>query len=493
MKKNIEKLLQRGLVFTTTTSFMLSCLLLLNSIIVKNFNLLHNFITSYAYTIIFISGLIFIGCQQIFVNEKTKSSGHIVFVVIYLLLESLLSFLLKSLTSLLVLIPFTIIHYSLTASFNELFVFHDYYEKLNEGKYGQKLKDFLYKNNFAASEFGQKNKKGQDYLARLGFTMLFLQVLSFVFGVKLSLNQSFIVILFYFFLFVDFCLTSLFSRQLYYNFLGFNDSKIKSRRTFFTSIAVFITAFFTGFIISSNKALVDINFISQRTQKVPHLESSHSGTYTEGFQGFQLQIDKFDDIVPTTDKGIVFIVLMSVIKYLFIAAVIAGILWFLIRPFFSQKWKEFWKEKKLITYLKRFLKAVKNLIFFILHIKKDDFGDYATVESKNFKNSIDDFLRSSEISKEKTLEMDKLTRKFAFLIDWGSYRKIFYTKNLAPAEFTQNLKSYFDVNLDTKEIEALDKAGFLFEKALYAKDILTAEEINEFFSCVDIIKNYGVN
>ena len=87
-----------------------------------------------------------------------------------------------------------------------------------------------------------------------------------------------------------------------------------------------------------------------------------------------------------------------------------------------------------------------------------------------------EFLKKAKRSKEKIAEIDRLTKKFMRLIDWGEAQGIKYTPNLAPAEYTVLFKS-----------EKADLAGQLFEKALYDKNILTAEEENQFISSIDAI------
>ena len=63
------------------------------------------------------------------------------------------------------------------------------------------------------------------------------------------------------------------------------------------------------------------------------------------------------------------------------------------------------------------------------------------------------------------------------LIDWGEAHKIKYYPNLAPAEYTALIENQYKI-IETK------KAGLLFEKALYDKNVLTAEEEKAFIEAV---------
>ena len=59
------------------------------------------------------------------------------------------------------------------------------------------------------------------------------------------------------------------------------------------------------------------------------------------------------------------------------------------------------------------------------------------------------------------------------IIDWGQSKGIKYKTNLAPAEYTAL------INTETAKL-----AGQLFEKALYDKNILSAEEEKAFIEAV---------
>ena len=96
-------------------------------------------------------------------------------------------------------------------------------------------------------------------------------------------------------------------------------------------------------------------------------------------------------------------------------------------------------------------------------------------------DSMQDFLKKAKRSKEKTAEIDCLTKQFMRLIDWGEAHKIHYRANLAPAEYTDLIAQYFQTE-DNKE--AASNAGQLFEKALYDKEVLTAEEEKLFIESI---------
>ena len=95
-------------------------------------------------------------------------------------------------------------------------------------------------------------------------------------------------------------------------------------------------------------------------------------------------------------------------------------------------------------------------------------------------NEMEELLQKSKKSKEKRAELDRLSRVFVKLIDWGEEHDIHYTKNLAPAEYTS---LFHNKNADI--------AGILFEQALYAKEPLTIQQEDDFNKAVELVCNSG--
>ena len=137
----------------------------------------------------------------------------------------------------------------------------------------------------------------------------------------------------------------------------------------------------------------------------------------------------------------------------------------------------------------------KKFSSFIKHLlKKEVINDYAKVSKKEFINSVYKISRNSKKSREKRLELDRITRQFVKIIDYGTKLKIKYTKNLAPAEYTKLISDYL---LKTPEMEqkasACDLIGAIFEKALYDKNVITKKEEQDFTDAISkvISKNKG--
>ncbi|MCR5764922.1 MAG: hypothetical protein K6G09_02975, partial [Treponema sp.] len=135
--------------------------------------------------------------------------------------------------------------------------------------------------------------------------------------------------------------------------------------------------------------------------------------------------------------------------------------------------------RNFIDNFKEFLKKIFNFKF-----KK---SAYSTTDSQLFKKKMNDFLKASKKSKEKKAELDRLTTVFVKLINWGSKYDIIYKKNLAPAEYTDKIIDYFRKIEETDNILYARKAGIIFEKALYSKDLLSIQEENDFKAAVNQI------
>ena len=187
-----------------------------------------------------------------------------------------------------------------------------------------------------------------------------------------------------------------------------------------------------------------------------------------------------DDFGLDVKPNIILEIIFEFIKYAAIVAIAGAVLYFFIKPFFTRHWRVFWSEGKLIRFLRDVWSDIKNFFRFIFS-KDDSSQAYSTVQAKSFQDSMLDFLKKAKRSKEKTAEIDRLTKQFMRLIDWGEAHKIHYRVNLAPAEYTDLIAKYFQTE-DNKE--ASSNAGQLFEKALYDKEVLTAEEEKLFIESI---------
>lgn len=167
--------------------------------------------------------------------------------------------------------------------------------------------------------------------------------------------------------------------------------------------------------------------------------------------------------------------LFGIIKWAAISALSIGVIIFLLKPFFSAHWKVFWKEGRLFKFLKNVFSDIRGFLRSIFTRNATE-QPYSTIQSQKFGEGIKDFMKKAGRSKEKNAEIDRLTKHFMKLIDWGEAHKIQYLQNFAPAEYTALFNN-----------ETANLAGNLFEKALYDKNVLTAEDEKQFIEAVEKI------
>ena len=490
MKENATKVLERIIVFSTITSFILSAMLIFSSIIDANSKIEENYISLFTCVLTLISGFVYVLALQIFVNEKTKFGAHIIFLVFYIIFELFISFICGAYNAPYVLIPVTIVHYLLEAFLNEIFVFHDYFIFENGERHGKELIEYLFHNNFAASDFALRRKKVQGYLFLISFVMIVLIILAYIIGNGMTLINSLLVLVFYFFIFINFWILGYFNRESYYAFLGFNDISQELKSNFKYCLLFFLIASLFGFLVSSNKAIIKIDKVAEKTEKVYYDFSEPEYTAPEYDFNFDYDIKGQLQKEEAKELNIPLDLIFKILKIIALTFAIAGFLFFLIRPFFTDDWKNYWKERKFTKFMHRIFDGLRDLFNFIFKGNKSS-SEYAKVDSKTFKSKIEEFLKKSKRSKVKRDEVDRLTKRFMLLIEWASAREIRYTNNLAPMEFCNMIKTYFSTFEDKSLIKNTDDTAFLFEKALYDKDLLSKDEEKLYNDSIDLILSSG--
>ena len=509
MQESSNKLLERIIVYSSITSFMLAILVCFNLIMGNTRKINGDFINWFTLLFTAVSGFIYELVLQIFSEEKTSSKAHFVFLPFYVIFELLLCFFTGQLNLAFFMVPFSIVHYILEANYNLLFVYHDYFLQQNGERNGKELVEYLFHNSFTAQDFAQTRRKNQNYLVALGLIMAGFLIMTCILATGVNALLVIFVLIFYFCLFVSCWILGIFNRESYYAFLGFKDASKGSRHIFKYCLLIMAAAAVFGFAFSSNKSLLDLSRLPKGEQKIevptaaPQAPAEYMpldfGTGGPGLEFF----------VPekTSNIGWIIELIFKVIKNLCICLAAIGILAFLIRPFFSDDWKKYWRERKFVIFLKKIGRELKDMLRSLF--SKDAAGkSYSRVDNSNFKDGIEDFLKRSRKSKEKRQELDRLTKVFMKLIDWGVDRKINYTKNLAPAEYTSKVADFYRaadraVNKVTGTVAtsfgvaedfpaACKAAGSFFEKALYDKELLSAEEEKSFTSAIDLLIHSGV-
>lgn len=481
-----EALIEQFLLASITTPLILLVMYLFSSTLLKN-NVERVFIDWFTYSLFCFSGLFYSFILYVFVKEKTKGGFYICFIVFYILFECLLCFLFNRLDMPYVIIPFSIIHFTLESVLNDVFVLHDAFLRHWDGKTGKDLETFLYHNNVEATDLGNSIKTYRSTL--IGITSAFFIFCFFVkisgknFSIPMIINISVFVVSVFF----GFFKANYFYRESFYANMGFPEI-VKNKRTFYKYLTLILLFSVTAALIFSRQEPV-LNLHIKEFTPVQREYVRETPVEEQEYKG-DVDVDKvdLDEVLGNIDDGYFFMIVFEIVKVAAIAILIFYVLYFLLRPFFTSGWKEFWKDNKLYEYFRKLLDDIKSF-FMILFGKEPEV--FATVEATTFKTSINNFIKKSKKSKEKKAELDRLTKQFMTLIDWGTKRDIKYKVNFAPAEYTKLIEIFFD-NATTLECKtSAQTAGILFEKALYDKELLSKEEEKQYSEAVIVILSSG--
>lgn len=483
----LENKLGKILTFTIITSltfitlYFMQCIFVYNQYFqTGNERVLINFFT---YLITFASGIVFAIVSQIFNTEKVKVAPRIVFIIFYIIAELFVCYLVRGYDLPKVLLFITPVQYVLQSMLFEYFTYHDNFVNLWEDKSGKQLREYLYHNNMQAQDLAQKEKGVQLELTGISI-FVFLVVL--LMGVnKYHMGIIFVLLLFIFYVsvFLFFYVMKYFEKEAYFANIGFTQL-IDDKKSYFKYVcAMFIFATLIGIVCSSNSALIKLKFNQTVTVKQNDAPPPPAP---------EMNIDYLNDVKTQLEKmygnqgpNPIVELILQILKWALIIFAAGSVLIFLIRPFLSTGWKNFWKEHKLYKFFNKLLQDIQELILFIFTGKKKKV--YATVQAKKFREVVNDFLRKTNKSKEKKAELDRLTKLFMSLINWGEKHGIDYQKNMAPAEYTLLIENFFINNKDEynpESIKNVHTAGELFEKALYDKELLSVEEEKQYINAV---------
>ena len=309
--------------------------------------------------------------------------------------------------------------------------------------------------------------------------------------VKLSFTTGTALIVFLL-LFVIICIVlKTATEETFYASLGI-DAVFSLRRTILrTGCISLLCCFLCALLLAPNHALADKSVFVRwflwlasllEKDQVPSEHMLHS--ILGASEGFGLPEELM--AMQAEEHPLIEIILMG-LRYIFIGGIICAVFVFLLGPFFSGEWRNFWKEKRLFAYLKQFWSHFLRFIRGLFHFEKSDRSPYASASGGLFTNAIHEYMEKSTKSKEKQKELDRLTKLFVKVIDWGENLGVTYRVQLAPAEYTAGCASYLCSQDDTHLYKVLEICGSIFEKALYDKDVISAEEEVLFRNAVEAV------
>ncbi len=189
---------------------------------------------------------------------------------------------------------------------------------------------------------------------------------------------------------------------------------------------------------------------------------------------------------PLFDPALLF----AILKYAALGALALGIFWFLFGPFFKRGFRAFFSGGAFVRYLKELAATLRTGFASLFRAVASGFRSgfslragrrarRGTREGEAFRASLRERANIAK-SPEKREEIGRLTGRFAELIDLGSRSGVPWGRHEAPREYALRLGETLD-----ESAADLDAAGRLFEKALYARELLDSGEEGEFFAAVD--------
>lgn len=473
-----HKLVERFLIFSVVSTFIFCLLSFLKDIAAANDK---NILNIFTFSAILLTQIISFSIISIYFNEKSKFANFIRFFAFYIIGLGVILFF----TSRWVSFPFvflataiqTILYYKIYQPFFE----HDCFEVQCIAKNNTSLQKELYDYNMHLSQSAEGYRQNRTAFVILGGILAILAGLSLATEVKLSL----ISICFFLAYFVSagshFFLYGYYVREASFASNGFSNVFDFRIKTIGTSIIIFIFCFLTGILVSSNHSPLKLSYLLYffRLFKGKGNEAATALPETDtALDEYNKRLEEIRDMTAAmndtdTKSSHVFAICCG----LFFVIAIA---WFFLKPFVSKHFYEFLRKTDLKGIIKKFFVNLKQIIknIFRPRIKRPS---GISNNSRSFMNEMESFLQKSKKSKEKRAELDRLSRVFVKLIDWGEEHNISYTKNLAPAEYTA---LFHNKNADI--------AGLLFEQALYAKEPLSKEQEDDFNKAVKAVISHGV-
>lgn len=364
----------------------------------------------------------------------------------------------------------TLVEYFFTSTFFETYVIHQLFEEECENKSGTDLSNHLYNNRFIGEDYAKKVKALTNML-------IVSSVLSIAVCFAISFNNTYVLPLptllclgiYFASNLVHYMILNTYQNELYYAFLGLEEVFSYRRFAMFAGFPVIAAGAILGTLFSSNHPILKPEYFTglfggKKTVSagnithvpVPEFNSDMTVDYAEGIR----------KVLGTQDENVL---VGKILDGILIAVFIGFVLYFIFRPIIKKTIKEPFENRSIPSIIKKFaanfIEMIKKLFSFRFSAKKN----YVSVEARSFRSSMSEFISQAKKSKEKKAELDRLTKVFMRLIDWGNENGVPYKTNLAPMEYAALFKK-----------ETAATAGRIFEKALYSEELISEEEEKQF-------------
>ena len=475
---------ERSIVFTSVTSLLFTVISVFTNLTVKSRQVFNGAVLI-LYAAAAILSLIFFLIFNNFFDSKSKSANHFRLFIFSMLFVGVGCVFLRGFVNPVALILVSIAEFFLYSVIFPPFYYYSDFEDQCAGKSGEKIAKDLYKDKFIGEDFLQHQKSTVFlFIVIQIFTLVFLCALPFITYSKSILTYVF-AILFYISSFYAIFLLTIYKKEVYYAFMGFESQWNHRPNILKASVIILAICIFTSILLASNKALIKIDFKQSKVifieNRPPKQYKQQLIPYTEPIEQIDLE-GMFGEQKPMPNLEIIF----KVLEILGITLIALGFLLFLTKPFVSGSFFSYMREHRIKDYFREFVTNFKEMLSNIFH-KNRKKEAYAKTDAELLKKNIENFLKSAKKSKEKKAELDRLTTLFMKVIVWGEKHAIVYSSNLAPMEYSIKIADYLRSNAEAANVDTVLLTGRLFEKSLYSETLLTAEEEAEYKNAVTVI------
>lgn len=468
----LHKIIERLLIFTVISSFVFCLLGIIKDIALSNQK---DIIALYTYLAVLVTQLLSFIIISIYFNENSKTANFFRFFTFYIFGLAIALYFLRAWVSLPITFFFTALQTVLYYKIYQPFFEHDSFERQCIAKNASSLQKELYDYNMHLSQSAVGYRQNKTMFVVMGAILTAASAVCLTSSIPLSLLTIIFLLTYLVAMSAHFFLYAYYVKEASYASNGFANVFNFRLKTIGTSVIIFALCFAVGLLVSSNHSPLKLYYLlyffklfkgkgaGAQSPAAPQIELDDYQKRLREIQSFQQAVEDRD--TKGTDYFAIICGLFFVI----------AITWFFLKPFVTKRFSAALRGVDLKKIFKNFFinlaKYIKNL--FARKIKRPLVN---SAGATSFFNEMEELLQRSKKSKEKRAELDRLSRVFVKLIDWGQEHEILYTKNLAPAEYTSLFK-----NKDA------DLAGHLFEQSLYAKEPLSPEEEADFNKAIEAV------
>ena len=361
-----------------------------------------------------------------------------------------------------------------------------------EGKSDRELRETLKDDGFLLSNVMDDLNRVKSSTITAAVILFLLIAILCAFGLHLTFISLGFIILFYFLVFISCASFVIYQDEQIYAGLGLGSTFSLTTKRFQYALKFLLACAAISLVLSADKAILPPTpflFLFGLLQRfMAWLSPDGPRTDQLMLKNDMIPMKSLKDVLgdePTGDWNLTWLYLFF--KYTILIAIFAGTLWFLFGSFFKRDFRNFLREGKLWKYLKLFLASVRNLARgAIAWIGSLGSGGVRvkitpTHSRASYEKSIRERLHPGK-SREKKIEIGKLTEQFMRIVDWGDARGIAYNPAWAPFEYATVLSREFQAAAGD-----LARASTLFEKALYSTSLLDKMERDLFARSVGAV------